>query len=279
MTRSPRRRGRVRGAIIVVPSLFTLANLFFGIWSIVLASQGEFYLASWWIVIAGVLDMIDGLSARMSKTGTKFGGELDSLVDIVSFGVAPAVLIYFLMLSETGPYAWVFCYAFVVCVALRLARYNVQSDKPHGTGFSGLPSPAAGMTLATYYPFTRTEFFQTQLGDLPWPQIMILLMIALGLTMVSQIHYARVPRIGFRSWRGILGLAVNGTILGFAIWSRDIFFFPFGIAYFAYGFIRAVIGFLERSEDEDSAGARAQNDGPRVVADLSRREKRQKPAG
>ncbi|UCD23411.1 MAG: CDP-diacylglycerol--serine O-phosphatidyltransferase [Gemmatimonadota bacterium] len=279
MTRTTRRRERVRKVIIVVPSLFTLTNLFFGIWSIVLASQGEFYLASWWIVIAGVLDMIDGLSARMSKTGTKFGGELDSLVDIVSFGVAPAVLIYFLMLSNSGPYAWVFCYAFVVCVALRLARYNVQSDQPHVAGFTGLPSPAAGMTLATYYPFTRTDFFQTQLADLPWPQIMILLMIALSLTMVSQIHYARVPRIGFRTWRGILGLGVNGTILGFAIWSRDIFFFPFGIAYFAYGFLRAVVGFLERGDDEEKDENEEEVVRPVIVTDIPRPDQRRKPGG
>ncbi len=280
MTRSSRRRSRVRSVIIVVPSLFTLANLFFGIWSIVLASQGSFYLASWWIVIAGVLDTIDGLSARMSKTGTKFGGELDSLVDIVSFGVAPAILIYFLMLSSTGPYAWVFCYAFVVCVALRLARYNVQTTESHRSGFTGLPSPAAGMTLATFYPFTQTDFFQTQLADLPWPQILIFLMIALGLAMVSQIHYARLPGIGFRTRRGILGLAVNVTIIGFAIWSRDIFFFPLGITYFAYGFLRgAVIGFLEREDDEEKDEETAEIQRPRVVADLPERDQRQKPAG
>ena len=74
MRERARRRPRVGRVIIVVPSLFTLANLFFGIWSIVLASQGSFYLASWGIVISGVLDMLDGLSARMSKTGTRFGG-------------------------------------------------------------------------------------------------------------------------------------------------------------------------------------------------------------
>jgi len=280
MKRSSNRRGRVRSAIIVVPSLFTLANLFFGIWSIVLASQGEFYLASWWIVIAGVLDVFDGLSARMSKTGTKFGGELDSLVDIVSFGVAPAILVYFLMLSSSGPYAWVFCYAFVVCVALRLARYNAQATESNRSGFTGLPSTAAGLTLATFYPFTQTDFFQTQLADLPWPQILIFLMIALSLAMVSQIHYARLPGIGFRTWRGILGLTVNVTMIGFAIWSRDIFFFPLGITYFAYGFLRgAVIGFLERGDDEEKDLETTETMSPMVVADLPQREQRQKPAG
>lgn len=250
MTRGPRRRRRVRRAIIVVPSIFTLANLLFGIWAIVLASQGEFYLASWWIVIAGVLDMLDGQLARMSKTGSRFGAELDSLVDLVSFGVAPALVLYFLHFSTLGQYAWVFLYAFVVCVALRLARFNVHTDDGPKIAFTGLPSPAAGMTLATYYPFTRTAFYQTQLAALPWSQILIFLVIALSLAMVSNIQYARVPRIGVRSWRGLLGLAFHLTIIGFAIWSRDIFFFPLGITYLAYGIVRAaVIGFVERGEE------------------------------
>ena len=120
-------------AVIVVPSIFTLANLFFGIWSIVLAAQGSYYRASWWIVIAGVLDVMDGLSARMGNAGTRFGAELDSLTDLVSFGVAPAMLLYFLHFSAQGPFAWIFLYGFVVCVALRLARYNLEPpDEPPG---------------------------------------------------------------------------------------------------------------------------------------------------
>jgi len=275
MKRESRRRGRVRRVIVVVPSLFTLANLFFGIWAIVLASQGAFYLASWWIVIAGVLDMMDGLSARMSNTGTKFGGELDSLVDVVSFGVAPAMLIYQFQLVDAGPFTWVFAYAFVVCVALRLARYNLQHDESPRSGFVGLPSPAAGMTLATYYPFTRTDFYQTQLSLLPWTQIIIFLTIALSLAMVSQIRYARLPGIGLRSRRGALGLAVNLTIVGFGIWSRDIFFFPLGIAYFSYGFVRtAVVGFLERGADEDDVDEAPEDTNPMLVTDLGEPHRR-----
>lgn len=249
-----RRRPSVRRVVIVVPSLFTLANLFFGIWSIVLAAQGAWYRASWYIVIAGVLDMLDGRVARMSKTGTRFGAELDSLVDIVSFGVAPAVLLYYVVLASQGGFAWVFSYGFVVCVALRLARYNLGgADHEPAAEFIGLPSPAAGMTLATYYPFTRTEFYQAQLADLPWSQIIIFLTLALGLAMVSTVRYARLPRVGVGSLKGLAGLAVNLTVLGFGIWSRDIFFFPLGLTYLTYGMGRqALVGFLERGdEDED----------------------------
>jgi len=258
----------VRRVIVVVPSLFTLTSLFFGIWAIVLAAQGSFYLASWWIVVAGVLDMIDGLSARMSKTNTKFGAELDSLVDVVSFGVAPATLIHFMVFANMGPYAWVFSYAFVVCAALRLARYNAQPHEP-GAGFSGLPCPAAGMTLATYYPFSTTEYFQTQLIDLPWPQMIIFLTIVLSLAMVSQIHYARLPGIGLRSLKGVLGLTINLSILGFGIWARDFFFFPLGITYVTYGFVRAaVMEFLLRGEDYEKATPdEAHESGPILLED------------
>jgi len=251
--RERRARPGVRRVVVVVPSMFTLANLFFGIWAIVLAARGEYYRASWYIVIAGVLDMLDGRVARMSKTGSRFGAELDSLVDVVSFGVAPAVLIHHLVFAAQGGFAWLFSYAFVTCVALRLARYNV-GDVGHdpGGGFQGMPSPAAGMTLATYYPFTQTPLFQEQLAGLPWSQIMIFLTMALSLTMVSSVRYARLPRIGVRSARGVAGLAVNLTILAFGIWGRDVFFFPLGIAYLSYGVIRAaVVGFLERGDGDD----------------------------
>jgi CDP-diacylglycerol--serine O-phosphatidyltransferase len=251
--RERRERPAVKRVVVVVPSMFTLANLFFGIWSIVLASRGEFYRASWYVVIAGVLDMLDGRVARISKTGSRFGAELDSLVDVVSFGVAPAVLVYHLVFADQGGFAWLFSYGFVTCVALRLARYNVGDvgHDPSGS-FQGMPSPAAGMTLATYYPFTQTPLFQEQLAGLPWSQIMIFLTMALSLTMVSTVRYARLPRIGFRSARGLSGLAVYLTILSFGIWSRDVFFFPLGIAYLGYGLLRAaVVGVLERGNGED----------------------------
>jgi CDP-diacylglycerol--serine O-phosphatidyltransferase len=249
------RRPNVRRVVVVVPSMFTLANLFFGVWSIVLSARGEFYRAGWYVLIAGVLDMLDGRVARISKAGSRFGAELDSLVDLVSFGVAPAFLTYRLVFAEQGGFAWLFCYAFVMCMALRLARFNVGivGHEP-SDAFQGLPSPAAGMTLATYFPFTRTDYYQAQLTNLPWSQIMVFLTLALSLTMVSSVRYAKLPRIGIRTGRGLLGLVFFVTILAFAIWNRDIFFFPLGLAYLSYGLVRAaVVGFLERNDEGDPA--------------------------
>jgi CDP-diacylglycerol--serine O-phosphatidyltransferase len=244
----------MRRVVVVVPSLFTLFNLFFGIWSIVLASQGAFYRAGWFIVFAGILDLLDGLVARLSKTGTRFGAELDSLVDLVSFGVAPAFLIYQLEFSVSGPAAWVFCYFYVMAVAIRLARFNLTQAGQPKAHFVGLPSPAAGMTLATLYPFTQTPLYEQRFADLPWSLLIPLLVIALTILMVSQVRYPMVPRMGVRSTRGRLGLATNLSILIFGIWQHDAFFFPLGIAYMTYGVARAaVLGLFEGSDADEGA--------------------------
>ena len=142
----PFRGPGIRRVVIVVPSLFTLFNLFFGIWSMVLASRGEFYRAGWYIFFAGVLDALDGRVARLSKTGTRFGAELDSLVDVVSFGVAPAFLIYQLEFAVGGQAEWIFCYFYVMAAAIRLARFNITQAGRAKQYFIGLPSPAAAPT-------------------------------------------------------------------------------------------------------------------------------------
>jgi CDP-diacylglycerol--serine O-phosphatidyltransferase len=242
--------GRV---VLVVPSLFTLFNLFFGIWSMVLATRSEFYRAGWFIVFAGILDTLDGRVARISGTGTRFGAELDSLVDIVSFGVAPAFLMYQIEFAGAGPAAWIFCYFYVMAAAIRLARFNVTQAGRAKTHFIGLPSPAAGMTLATYYPFTTTDWYES-LGSFPWHLLLTFLMIALTILMVSNVHYPTLPRAGFRTARGLLGLTLIIVILVFGIWQHDTFLFPLGMAYMTYGVARAVaLGFFKGPAEDEEA--------------------------
>ena len=261
----------IRRVVVVVPSLFTLFNLFFGIWSMVLATRGELYRASWFIVFAGILDTLDGRIARLSKTGTRFGAELDSLVDIVSFGVAPAFLMYQLSFSSAGQAAWVFCYFYVMGVAIRLARFNVTQAGRAKAHFVGLPSPAAGMTLATYYPFTQTDVYESALSALPWPLLLTFLMILLTILMVSNVRYATLPRAGIRSASEILGLTLILSILIFGIWKPDIFFFPLGITYMLYGVLRAALLGFAVSADEDEEAEIA---GPIVIRDHSEERRR-----
>ena len=257
-------RPAMRRVVVVVPSLFTLFNLFFGIWSMVLAARGQFYRAGWYIVFAGILDMLDGRVARLSNTGSEFGGELDSLVDVVSFGVAPAFLMYMVAFSNAGQAEWIFCFFYVMAAAIRLARFNVtQAGRPK-RAFIGLPSPAAGMTLATYYPFTQTDLYQGMLRTLPWHHLLQLLMILLTILMVSNVRYATQPRAGFRSVRELLGLATILLIVMFGILEYDVFFFPLGIAYMSYGVLRAAfLGLLSEPEEDPEAEIA----GPIVITD------------
>ncbi len=250
--REPRRRPGIRRAIIVIPSAFTLSNLFFGIWAMVSAAQGNFTWAGWFLVFAGVADVLDGRMARMSHTGTRFGAELDSLVDVISFGVAPAMLMYFLEFAEAGRFAWIICFIYVAAVAVRLARYNITAAGSENPGwFSGLPSPAAGMTLATYYAFSQTQWYQKfpEYLDLQ-RQGLTFLMLALSAMMLSNVKYPRTPRIGLRSLTGILGTLVTLGILAGLIFAPSTFLFPFGIAYLLFGITRsAIIALSERAED------------------------------
>ncbi len=243
----------LRRVVIVVPSLFTLFNLFFGMWAMVLATRGEFYRAGWFIVFAGILDTLDGRVARISGTGTRFGAELDSLVDIVSFGVAPAFLMYQVEFAGGGGAAWIFCYFYVMAAAIRLARFNVTQAGRAKSHFIGLPSPAAGMTLATYYPFTQTALYGS-LQALPWHLLLTFLMIALTILMVSNVHYPTLPRAGFRTASGLLGLTLIVVILVFGIWKHDEFLFPLGIAYMTYGVLRAILlGFFKAPAEDEEA--------------------------
>lgn len=241
----------MRQVVVVMPSAFTLGNLFFGFWAIVSAFNGNFRWAAWFIVFAGILDMLDGRVARLSGTGTRFGAELDSLVDVISFGVAPALLTYFLDFSNAGRFSWILCYIYVTAVALRLARFNVLSAGKPATGwFTGMPSPAAGMTLAVYYPFSQTNWYRASLAYLDLQhEGLVVLMLLLAVLMVSNVKYPKFPPIGLRSARGIFGIAVHLAILLGGILAPEYFLFPLGLFYMVYGLARAtVLGLMERPE-------------------------------
>jgi len=241
----------MRRAIVILPSAFTSGNLFFGVWSIVESTRGNYALAAWFIIAAAVLDLLDGRVARMSRTGSAFGAELDSLVDVVSFGVAPAMLLYFWRFRG-GEWAWLLSFIYVLAAALRLARFNVVQAGQAKTHFIGLSSPISGITLASSYPFTQTAFFQQQFGFLPLSLVTVLLTIVLALLMVSQVPYPVLPTVGLRTWKGRLSLAAHLFALAGALWFPEYFFFPAGIALITYGLVRAVsLGLLDRLPERD----------------------------
>ena len=213
----PTRRHLQRG-VIILPSAFTMGNLFLGMWAIVSAARGEFELAAWLVVTAAAVDMLDGRIARFTSTGSEFGEQLDSLVDAVSFGVAPALIFYHLFLTE-GVWSWTLSFIYVAAVIIRLARFNVEQAGQAKANFHGLPSPTAGMTVATFYPFSQTTFFQQYLAHLPWNALTVAMVLALSALMMSHVLYPVVPRFDLRTRRGrvTLGLAIFSTIMAFTV--------------------------------------------------------------
>jgi len=292
------RRRPIRRAVILLPSGLTIANLFFGIFAIVAAARGDPSRAGLYVVLAGIFDVFDGRVARATNTGSPLGSELDSLVDIVSFGVAPAMIMYFAVLNREG-WDWVFSFAFIACAALRLARFNVEQAGRAKRYFHGLPSPAAGLTLATYYWFSQTSLYNdTNIANLQWHVMLRFVMAGLGALMVSDASYPAVPTVGFRSLREILGtIVVVGTIIGVFFVPKQ-FFFPACLAYVLYGLGRSVLlGLLGRptvsgrdpdldNEDEDEPVIEALDRAPSAAVAYSpsettnvarRRRRRRRP--
>jgi CDP-diacylglycerol--serine O-phosphatidyltransferase len=176
---------KMRKGIYIIPNLFTTGNLFCGFWAIISVFQEKFFLAAAAILLASVFDMLDGKVARLSGATSKFGIQFDSLADLVSFGVAPAILCFSWALRPYGKFGWLAAFVFVACGALRLARFNVQSSSGEIKYFKGLPIPAAASMLALII-LLYLRLFETGLIK----DIVILIMIwFLSFLMVSNIRY------------------------------------------------------------------------------------------
>ena len=245
------RKTNLQRGIIILPSAFTLGNLFFGVYALVAASRGDLIWAAGFIVFAAILDTLDGRIARFTRTGSRFGAELDSLVDAISFGVAPGFIMYQLYFSD-GTWSWMLVFVYIAAVVARLARFNIEQDGEAKHYFYGLPCPTPGMILATYYPFSQTPFFETYLTGLPWPQIMAVTMVLLSILMLSHIPYPVFPRIGLRTRKGLFNTVFIAGCVFAAITVPRYWFFPLLTTYTAWGLIRsALLGLLDRIPERD----------------------------
>ena len=207
------RSNRLRRGIYLLPTLFTVGNLFCGFYSLVLSFRGEIERASVLIIVAGVLDALDGRIARLTGTSSPFGNEFDSLADIVSFGVAPALLVYHWSLVPLGRAGWLVAFLFVVCAAMRLARFNIQSGTVDKRYFAGLPSPSAGGAVACLsfaFPDPPSE---------RWIAVAVAAIVGtLGLLMVSRFRYPSFKDLGMRNRRSYLYvLPLAATLVGIAV--------------------------------------------------------------
>ena len=180
-----------RGASL--PSVLTSVNLIFGLISLLKSISGEYGLAAVLIALAILLDGMDGLVARLTGTTSDFGRELDSLSDLISFGVAPSVLAYCWALSSLGRPGMVATFGFVLCGALRLARFNIQASNIDRRHFVGLPIPAAAGAVAALVYYYPRPVQDPLMGGLVW-----LLLVTLAVLMVSRTRYRSLKQLDLR---------------------------------------------------------------------------------
>lgn len=225
----------MRKGIYILPNLFTTGSLFAGFYGIVATTSGDFNSAAIWILVSSIFDGLDGKVARLTGTSTKFGVEYDSLADLVAFGVAPGILMYSWALKPFGRLGWLAAFLFVVCGALRLARFNVQVNTVESKRFVGLPIPAAAsMVSATVLLFHR-------FGWGSYKKLAILILIySLAFLMVSSFRYYsfKDPELIKRQPFAFLVLAILLLIVIAA--EPVVMLFAVFIAYIASG----PIGFL-----------------------------------
>ena len=236
---------RMRRGIFLLPSLFTAANLLCGYYAVVAALVGgqyDFDHAAKAIGIAIVFDSMDGRVARMTGTNTEFGVQFDSLADVCSFGIAPAVLAYAwgvrsinsldaVDAHRLAEFGWIACLVFLVCCAWRLARFNVQGMAPGGSKFFvGMPTPAAAGVVAALI-----HRFKYPLHDWHWAVVWLLLMVGLGALMTSTIRYYSFKDLPLSRKQPSLGIIVVLIIFGVAWVYSEYFLMIFACSYAAIG--------------------------------------------
>lgn len=227
MKNSSFRRDRMKKGIYVLPNLFTTANLFSGFYSAIAAMKEMYEVAAIAILIAIVLDSMDGRIARMTHTTSKFGGEYDSLCDLVAFGVAPAILVYNWSSMSYGKWGWLAAFLFVVCGALRLARFNVQVGVIDSRVFNGLPIPGGAAVVATgvlLYYYLGGE------GKFTHPGIMIGT-ASVALFMVSSIKYYSFKDLNYFARKPFMSFVLIVVILVIVVAEPQIMLFTFAFGY------------------------------------------------
>jgi CDP-diacylglycerol---serine O-phosphatidyltransferase len=248
------RRGR---AVFLLPNLLTTGALFAGFYAVIQAMNGQIEYAAVAIFVAMVLDGLDGRVARMTNTQSAFGAEYDSLSDMVSFGVAPAVTVYAYALNTMGKLGWIAAFVYCAAAALRLARFNTQVGKADKRWFQGLPSPAAAALIASFV-WAGTDNGIVG-ADIRWG--VWLITVFAGLSMVSSFRYYSGKDINLR--RSVPFFAIVAIALTFALIAIDppIVMLLVFLAYAVSGYI-CVLWPKTRSCPADAVSPDADRDAP-----------------
>ena len=227
---------QLKKGIYIIPGIFTVANIYCGYYSIIQAIRENYEISAILIMIATFLDLIDGRIARLTKTTSRFGSELDSLADVVSFGVAPAILVYHWSLKNLPQIGWTFSFIYVICGAIRLARYNIASEPASRKYFTGLPIPPAAGILASFI-FYSPEPIADRFTSL----LVGLMVIFISFLMVSTVRYRTFKDIDWRQRQSWSYLVVMGVFFAAISYDPKFFLLLVGQIYlFSGGFFFAV---------------------------------------
>ena len=228
--------------VYILPNLMTVGNLFCGFYSILSSFKGDFKTASVMIVVAAIFDTLDGRLARLTRATSKFGAELDSLCDLVSFGVAPAMLMYQWALSPFGRLGLMACFLFTACGALRLARFNVQVGVVEKNYFQGLPIPmAAGIVASSYLAFEDMHWPATQ--SIP----LLCVTILLAFVMVSNFRYRSFKDLDLKQRLPFRYLILGVIVLFLVAIRHELMLF---VLFFSYAVLGAVFGVMRMGKKQ-----------------------------
>ncbi|HEY2383376.1 MAG TPA: CDP-diacylglycerol--serine O-phosphatidyltransferase [Terriglobia bacterium] len=258
MVRRPRKiknQARIQRSLSIVPSLFTIGNIFCGYYSIISTLHGDWDTAAILIGIGYILDGLDGRIARLTKTASEFGVQLDSIADVVTFGTAPAILAFRWGFGASAGYenavamhdhlGFLATFAFVVCGALRLARFNVQTGKPTETSkrsFVGLPIPAAAGMIAAVVHFFKTPALMNGAAALWWG----ILILALAFLMISTVRYSSFKEFDVKKAKPSLALFVIAMMIGLIIFYSEEMLLAMAAIYVSSGPLAKMIQMVHR---------------------------------
>ena len=227
--------------IYLLPNIFTLGNIFFGFFSMISSIEGEFVRAAYVIIVAGFFDVFDGKVARATNSTSRFGVEFDSLADLVSFGIAPAILVYLWALQPAERVGWLGAFLFVVCGALRLARFNVLVDVVSSDRFIGLPIPCAAGMVASAVILVENFPNALELRE-HWLPLITAMVYGLAVLMVSNIQYRSTKKMTMKGKNPFGIMVIAALFLIVIALNPEISFFAIGVTYIAFGLIEAVFG-------------------------------------
>lgn len=226
--------------VYILPNALTLCGMFFGFYAIVSAINGKFIHSAWAIILANIFDGLDGWVARLTRTTTRFGVELDSLSDLVAFGVAPAILIYKWALFDFGRVGFAISFLFAACGALRLARFNIQTGGIKS--FKGLPIPGAATMIAATVVFCIEILEYSPVKNILFP----ILTAILALMMVSNLKFHGLKEVDFREKKPFWILLFFILLLFFVVIHPPIAVFILASLYVFSGIIENIIILIKR---------------------------------